>query len=55
MGVVISGAGPAILVISYGNNLDKIRQTVSDVWLDLNVKSKILTLQVESNGAQIID
>ncbi|DAB25997.1 TPA: hypothetical protein CPT85_02020 [Candidatus Gastranaerophilales bacterium HUM_21] len=55
MGVVISGAGPSVLVISYGNNLDKIRQTVSDVWLDLNVKSKILTLQVESNGAQIID
>lgn len=55
MGVVISGAGPAVLVISYGNNLDKIRETVSNVWLDLNVKSKILTLQVEENGAQIIE
>ncbi|MBS4759964.1 MAG: homoserine kinase [Clostridium sp.] len=55
MGVVISGAGPAILVISYGNNLDKIRETVSNVWLDLNVKSKILTLQVEEHGAQIED
>ena len=55
LGVVISGAGPAILVISYGNNLDKIRETVSKVWLDLNVKSKILTLQVEENGAYIID
>lgn len=55
MGVVISGAGPAILVISYGNNLDKIRETVSNVWLDLNVKSKILTLQVEENGAYVID
>ncbi len=53
MGVVISGAGPSILVISHGNNLDKIRETVSNVWLDLNVKSKILTLQVEENGAQI--
>lgn len=55
LGVVISGAGPAILVISYGNNLDKIRETVSNVWLDLNVKSKILTLQVEENGAYVID
>ncbi len=55
LGVVISGAGPAILVISYGNNLDKIRETVSKVWLDLNVKSKILTLQVEENGAYVID
>lgn len=53
MGVVISGAGPSILVISYGNNLDKIREIVSNVWLDLNVKSKILTLQVEENGASI--
>lgn len=55
MGVVISGAGPSILVISYGNNLDKIRETVSNVWLDMNVKSKILTLQVEENGAYVID
>ena len=55
MGVVISGAGPSVLVVSHGNNLDKIRETVSKVWLDLNVKSKILTLQVEENGACIID
>lgn len=55
MGVVISGAGPAILVISYGNNLDKIRETVSNVWLDMNVKSKILTLQVEEKGATVVD
>ncbi len=54
MGVVISGAGPSILVISHGNNLNKIRETVSKVWLDLNVKSKILTLQVEENGAEIL-
>ena len=54
MGVVISGAGPSVLVISYGNNLDKIRETVSKVWSDLNVKSKILTLQVEESGAQVI-
>lgn len=55
MGVVISGAGPSILVISYGNNLDKIRETVSRVWSDLNVKSKILTLQVEEEGAKVIE
>ena len=55
MGVVISGAGPSVLVISYGNNLDKIRNTVSHVWDELNVKSKIITLKVEENGSQIID
>lgn len=55
MGVVISGAGPSVLVISYGNNLAHIRETVSNVWADLNVKSKILTLQVEESGARIVD
>ncbi len=55
LGVVISGAGPAILVISHGNNLNKIRETVSKVWLDMNVKSKVLTLQVEEQGAKVID
>ena len=55
MGVVISGAGPSVLVISYGNNLNKIRETVSNVWSDLNVKSKILTLQVEEEGAVVIE
>lgn len=55
LGVVISGAGPSVLVISHGNNLNKIRETVSKVWLDMNVKSKILTLQVEEHGAKVID
>ncbi len=55
LGVVISGAGPSVLVISHGNNLNKIRETVSKVWLDMNVKSKILTLQVEEQGAKVID
>ena len=55
LGVVISGAGPSVLVISHGNNLNKIRETVSKVWLDLNVKSKILTLQVEEEGATVVD
>ena len=55
LGVVISGAGPAVLVISHGNNLNKIRETVSKVWLDMNVKSKILTLQVEEHGARVVE
>lgn len=55
LGVVISGAGPSVLVISHGNNLNKLRETVSKVWLDMNVKSKILTLQVEEHGARVIE
>ncbi len=55
LGVVLSGAGPSLLVISHGNNLDKIKNIVSRCWLDLNVKSDILTLPVEQNGAVIIE
>ena len=54
LGCVLSGAGPAILVISEKNNLDKIQSIVRETWADLNVKADIYTLPVENNGAQII-
>lgn len=54
LGCVLSGAGPAILIISQKNNLDKIKSTVSAVWADLNVKSEIKTLKVETTGAVIV-
>lgn len=55
LGVVLSGAGPSLLVISHGNGLDKIKEIVSNVWLNLNVKSDILTLPIEENGAVIVE
>lgn len=54
LGCVLSGAGPAILVISEKNNLDKIQSIVKETWADLNVKAEIYTLPVEENGAEII-
>lgn len=54
LGCVLSGAGPAILVISEKNNLDKIKSIVRDTWNDLNIKAEIITLPVEENGAEII-
>lgn len=54
LGCVLSGAGPAIIVISEGNGLDKIREIVSQTWFDLNVRSDIRTLEIEENGAVII-
>jgi homoserine kinase len=54
LGCVLSGAGSSILIISEKNNLDKIKNVVSDTWANLNIKSKIKTLSVENNGAQII-
>ena len=55
LGVVISGAGPSLLIITKGNNLSQIKDKVSKIWSDLNIKSQILTLDVEENGAQIIE
>ena len=54
LGCVLSGAGPAIVVISLKNDLDKIKSIVKDTWEDMNVKVNIMTLPVEQNGAQII-
>lgn len=54
LGCVLSGAGPAIIIISKGNGLDKIRDIVSQTWHDLNVKSEIKTLEIEEQGALII-
>ena len=55
LGCVLSGAGPSIVVISQKNNLDKIKSIVKSTWEDLNVKVNIMTLPVETSGAQIIN
>ena len=54
LGCVLSGAGPAIVVISQKNNLDRIKSIIKDTWEDMNVKVNIMTLPVETQGAQII-
>lgn len=55
LGTVISGAGPAIIVISHKNNIEEIRNTVKEVWDNLNVHSEIKTLTVEKYGASKIE
>ena len=54
LGCVLSGAGPAIIVITKKNNLDRIKTIVKETWEDLNVKVDIMTLPVEPLGAQIL-
>lgn len=55
MGCVLSGTGPAILVISQKNNLDKIKSIVSETWANYNVKTDIRTLKMEEQGAQLLE
>ena len=54
LGCVLSGAGPAIIVISQKNDLDKIKSIVKETWEDMNVKVNLLTLPIEPQGAQIV-
>ncbi len=55
LGTVISGAGPSIVIISQKNNIEKIYQTVKEVWDNLNVHCDIRTLTVEKCGASKVE
>ncbi len=55
LGCVLSGAGPAIIIISQKNDLEKIKNIVKNTWEEMNVKVNIMTLPVEKQGAQIIN
>ena len=55
MGCVLSGAGPTILIISHGNNIDEIKQRVRNCWDAVNINGEIVTTRVEHEGAKLID
>lgn len=54
LGVALSGAGPSILVISVGNNLDKIVEVIRTTWEKYSVKADINTFDIDTNGAEIL-
>ena len=54
LGVALSGAGPSILVISSGNNLDKIREIIKTTWEKYSVKATINTFDIDTVGAEIL-
>lgn len=54
LGVVLSGAGSSILIISEKNDLDKIRNIVKDTWAEQNIKCNLKTVTIENKGATII-
>lgn len=54
LGCVLSGAGPAILVISHKYDLDKIKSTVTEIWEAQNIKSEIKTMKIEEQGAVVL-
>lgn len=54
LGVALSGAGPSILVISTGNNLDKIREVIRTTWAKYSVKADISTFDIDTKGSEIL-
>ena len=55
IGCVLSGGGPAVVIISNKESLPRIQTVVQETWTDLNIKSEIKTVNIEPNGAQIIN
>ncbi len=54
LGVVLSGAGPSVLVISKKNDLDRIKNIIKDSWNELNINVQLYNFNVEENGATIV-
>lgn len=57
LGVVLSGAGPTIVVFSQGNGgeLDRIKDKVRQTWHNLNIKADLRTVKIEEQGAVFIE
>ena len=54
LGTALSGAGPSILVISKGNNIETIKGIIKSTWEKYSVKADIRTVGVDLDGAKII-
>ena len=55
LGTVISGAGPSIVIVSLKNGIEKIKNTVREIWNNYNITSEIKTMNVEINGASKVE
>ena len=55
IGVVLSGAGPTLLVISHKYDVDKIKSIVKEIWETQSIKAEVKTLKVEEQGAMILE
>ena len=54
LGCFLSGAGPAIGVVSCGANLGEVKEIVSSTWNDMNVKTQFHSLPLDNEGAKRI-
>lgn len=54
LGCFLSGAGPAIGVVSCGANIGEIKEIVSSTWSDINVNTQFHSLPLDNEGAKRI-
>lgn len=54
LGVVLSGAGPSVLVVSLKNNLDKVKAIIKDSLDELSINAQLYTLPLDKEGAKVI-
>lgn len=55
IGCVLSGSGPALLVISHNYDFDKIKSVVKEVWEPQGFKPEVKTMKIEQQGAVILN
>jgi len=51
LGVMISGSGPTVVVLSYKSNVKSISHSVSDIFNRYDMKVEILNLDIDQEGA----
>lgn len=54
LGCFLSGAGPAIGVVTCGANLNEVKDIVSSTWNDINVNTQFYSLPLDNEGAKRI-
>lgn len=54
LGCFLSGAGPAIGVVSCGANINEVKDIVANTWRDMNVNTQFYSLPLDNEGAKRI-
>ena len=54
LGCFLSGAGPAIGVVSCGANIGEVKEIVSSTWSDINVTNQFHSLLLDNEGSKRI-
>ena len=54
LGTALSGAGPAIIVVTNDANTDNVKDIIQNTWNEFSVNVKMKTVSIEKNGAKFL-